>query len=407
MNSFLDAAATIFPDGIDILETLLSGITGDREVALLTYLTMVSSRFLNPLGLLILGNSCSGKSYTVKQIAKIFPDEWCEIVSMISPMVLSKLGPKYLCNKIIVMDESVGKRHPDTAYTIRILMSEGVYTYWVTSADRTAEKQVIEGPICLIETSSSDVSSHSEDNLNRMLLIETNHSKEQTVSIMKAQAQKAASPNACSDHLDELREQHKAFLRSLTTYPITIPYAELVIPNFQSITARRDFPKVLTIIQTICHLRQRVKEVKTHNGAPYIEADLRDYELAYPLLNFAFKMSANATAVFREYYDQVQSNCKPGQVFTKREVESWLGLGSTKTKLILRDLCENEFITVVQSAKSNRPARYKLVDAVPSRGDLFITPEELAVRCGQNDHDHSTHGNHTDFSAGASLGGLH
>ena len=376
---------------LSFIEQLLSGLAGSSLLPLLIYFVMVSCRLKKPMGIIITGSSSAGKSYYIKYIAKLFPEEWLHVTSKISDAVLSKYERQYFKNKIVLFDEAEGVSE-GAGYFFRILLSELEYTYDVTSNSRTVSQEVIEGPISLIGTTSDDIKSHREDNINRLIVAEVDQTVTQTELILKFQAQQASSFESLQPD-QKIVEMHKNFLRSLQCFDVLIPFAAEVIPRMTHINARRDYPKILDLIRVAAFLRQKFKAVKTSDcgSFDYIEADIKDYECIYPLLDIAFKVTINESLTAAEYYDDIFVGLQKNKVkkFTKKDVEAWLGFGGTKSQEIIKQLLEGGFATVFKASKSNQPAIYELSKERPKVVSPFVTPEELRAACARNDGEHA------------------
>ena len=139
---------------------------------------------------------------------------------------------------------------------------------------------------------------------------------------------------------------------------------------------------ILSIISTICHLRQKVKTICFSSaGTPFLLADEMDYAIAFPLLEHAFRLTFQKNEALGDYYDllKLHSEKEKSPNFNRKDFERWTGYASTKSKMVLRDLVDAGFITVLRAAKSSRPAIYELVKDAPHTQKALITPEELAV----------------------------
>lgn len=369
-----------FDEENSIFNQLFSGVTGDKLLLKLLYVVMASCKLPCSLGALVAASSSSGKSYLVNYVATLFPESWVIRVSKISPAVLPKFDELFFQNKILLLDEAEG-RNAEVAYIFRVLQSELKYEYWVADFSRSPSAEIIYGPITLVETTSDDPNSHKEDNINRSFVLETDQSKEQTQRILRFQAKQAAQVKSSENK--DLIEKHRKFQESLSVYPISIPFAEQIVMKSPHLNARRDFPKVLDIVKTICHLRQQSKEFhQLDDGTLYLQADIEDYRLAYPLLEFAFKATVNKNDQLREHYDDLKKFIKKNESFTRRDIEEWFGFGRTKAKIFLKDLLDYEFIAIIKEARSNQPARYQLNKNTPDSNSILVKPDELVVAWG-------------------------
>lgn len=88
---------------------------------------------------------------------------------------------------------------------------------------------------------------------------------------------------------------------------------------------------------------------------------------SYPLLAVAFKVTINESHGLCELYEAIFASLQKNKSknFTKRNIESWLGFGSTKSQEIIKQLLESGFAFVVKPSKSNQPAEYGLSPGKP------------------------------------------
>lgn len=375
---------------------MFARLAGSIEMPLLVFLVMASARLMRPLGLCISGCSSSGKSHLLKYVLKFFPPEWVHIMSKASDAVLSKYGLNYFSNKIVIFEETDGLSD-GAGYILRILMSEGLFKYDVTSLGRESSSEVILGPISLVGTTSEALSDIKEDNLNRVIVLEADQSVEQTRRVLHLQAESASAVPTEEEQELWLQYQSRNYLRSLSDVNVVIPFAKHIIPRTNSLQVRRDYPKILSLIETVVFLRQNFKKCKTveDSGVRYLEADLEDYAIVYQLLSFAFKRTLNESQGLAEWYKVIKSNITNSNVaksksrdFTRKDIERLLGVGQTKAQEILKQLLENGAVRVTAPGRSNQPNKYGLVDGWATKAsDIFVSPEELANVCSQNADD--------------------
>ena len=114
-----------------------------------------------------------------------------------------------------------------------------------------------------------------------MLSLATDESEEQTAAIMTIQASQAAWATASVEEQESIRQKHRTAQRLLSPRRVRIPYAPRLALPPTKLVARRAFPQLLGVIEAVAHLRQCQKTV--HEDG-HIEADLRDYEIAYELM---------------------------------------------------------------------------------------------------------------------------
>ena len=122
------------------------------------------------------------------------------------------------------------------------------------------------------------------ENETRLLFIEIDESEAQTRAINVRQAQQYTSSKPDIDETAlGLWQEH---IRSLTLTNVIIPFAKQVAPHFPAdrIRSRRDFPKLMGMIQASALLHQHRRE----KDGDSIVADLADYQIARELFQHTY-----------------------------------------------------------------------------------------------------------------------
>ncbi|MFK7822654.1 MAG: hypothetical protein AB8G05_00750 [Oligoflexales bacterium] len=352
-------------------------IAGEPQLLKSILVACVSSQLPDPLSIFIGGSSSSGKSTLVKAVLEnLTPRSWWEntVISEISPKVLSKFEPDFFKHKIIFIDETHG-RSDDVDYQLRIVQSEGKFQRWVTGKGGESTKETINGPVTIIDTTSDDFNSHKEDNLNRAIIVQTDESQTQTENILISQAKAIAAPKKINTDFFKPYRQHLSKLKKIAVY---VPYAENIIPKTRRLQERRDFPKINRVIRTIALMRQFDKPTrKSDLGEAYLEADFQDYESAYSILNYMFQATVHTSDTLKYHFSALKKGLKKKEIFNARDFENHTGLKSTRTKIVLKKMVEEGFITQESIARGNQFALYKLSKVEPKRCNFLVTPDEL------------------------------
>jgi len=165
-------------------------------------------------------------------------------------------------------------------------LSENKITYAVVEKDsfdshktRIIEK---EGPTGLITTTT--FSNINDENETRLFSITLNEESNQTrdIKFNIARSYGLNNPNENHDILNDLLNLQKI----LDVHPVHIPYASTLaeLTPDEPIRIRRDFQRILAVIEASALLHQYQREVKEHNGNKYIIAGLEDYFIAKLIL---------------------------------------------------------------------------------------------------------------------------
>jgi hypothetical protein len=129
----------------DILEAVadqcqLIGVTNERNLVQLVYLACVTRLLPDIVSLFVKGPSSAGKSYVVKMVLRLFPDEAFWAMTGMSEKALIYTNQP-LSHRMLVIYEASGLKDGYTAYLVRTLLSEGHLKY-----DRPDYSVYKEGP---------------------------------------------------------------------------------------------------------------------------------------------------------------------------------------------------------------------------------------------------------------------
>lgn len=409
------AEALEFLRSDNILEQIINDVTtigyvGERINKAMVYLIATSRKLAKPLACVIKAVSSSGKNALVDSVLALIPPEEKKIISRITPNALYYMSQNGLSHKVIHIAEKVGAEDAD--YSIRSLLSERKLAICLpiknpkTGAMETQEYEV-EGPVAYIETTTQ---THiNDENDTRMFTLTVDESEEQTKRIHEAQRKKhtlaGLSQNTEAERI--IRKHHNA-QRLLTQIEVVIPYAEKLKFSTDRVRTRRDHEKLLYLIKTIALLRQYRKEKKQQDAIEYIEADTKDYEIAYELssavlgqtLDEVSKRSRDLLAVIERMLnewlaeegrelnlaDERQGSSLCNIVFTRGDVRKYAkGLSDTAIHASMRELGDYELLKINQGGQGKT---YKYTFG--GQGEVFnqesstlLTPEELSRELGE------------------------
>jgi hypothetical protein len=381
------------------------GIVGCLELALLAFLVLISCRRRKPLHLILTGSSAAGKTHLIKTILRNFiPLPWwiSTVSSSITGAALSRHPKRHFKHKVLFLEESCAKDEAAETF-IRLLQSEFFLKRSVTGSSGNAENLILEGPTAVVETTSDDPLSFKEDNLTRGFIATMDESLDMTKRIMERQAMDAQDGTKNSN-ASSLAAEITRYLSAIGSIPdidnptevggdstmsesrkpayahldVRIPFASHIIPKVTRLRDRRDFPKILGLVDTIAWFRLAEKEILGEGDQRYILADFSDYEIAFPLLEYSYRAMGVDNRVSIGHLEILKNSLKKESTFTQRDFEAATGLGRTRTKMVIRDLLEHGVIDVVRSARGAKPATYTLTDVKISARSPLVTPEELS-----------------------------
>ncbi|MFN3259737.1 MAG: hypothetical protein ACE37J_04175 [Pikeienuella sp.] len=262
---------------------LKHGYVGNTNPAILSYLCIVSALLDNPVSLLIKGASGAGKSFALKAGQRYVPEEAFSEFHAMSEKALAYMGDTLdLKHRTLIIQEAAGWGSGDGRVFLRQLLTEGSIKYATVQSTKAGLEAStlppVEGPCSVIMTTTSN-RLHQEDE-NRFLSYTVEEGAEYIREVLMAQAMGTVTQPSAEelqpfhDHYRKLREGR---------FKVVVPFADQIVALLPARHLRimRDFPKVLSLIQTVALLHCFERE-RDQNGA--VIATLEDYGVVRSLL---------------------------------------------------------------------------------------------------------------------------
>ncbi|WP_293137299.1 toprim domain-containing protein, partial [Moritella sp.] len=264
-----------------------SGMVGEENNRLLMYLIFTSRLREQPLHVISLGASGTGKTYLQEKISELIPEEHKLEITALSENALYYFERTELKHKLVLIEDLDGAQDEKIMYAIRELMSKKRISKTIPIKDAKGNLKTVtlhvEGPICLAGTTTKE--RIYEDNANRSLLIYLDNRKAHKNQIMEYQQ------NLSAGTINKAKEAEiKTFLQDvqLMLEPVKVrnPYAtKLNIPDtvFKPLRTNTHY---LSFIETVTFYHQYQRSVSTdkQTGERCIETTLEDIEQANKLL---------------------------------------------------------------------------------------------------------------------------
>lgn len=367
-------------------------IAGEVKLVKLVYLA-TTSRLLGgiPASVAIKGPSAAGKSSLLEKVLSLFPPDAVHVLTAMSEHSLA-YGDEPLAHRMLVIYEAAmlgggggavdySKAH-FMDYLLRSLLSEGRIRY--ETVEKNEQGQLVtrlierEGPTGLLTTTTA-TSLHPE-NETRLLSLTVDDSKQQTAAVMLIQAGAANGEQPATIDVEPWHEL-QTWLQAQAPQAITIPYskklAELIPPL--AVRLRRDFPMLLTLIQTHALLHQVHRE---RDSGGRIVAALDDYEVVRPLVNdmMADGVSATVSATVRATVRataEVLAGKDPDATVNVQQVAAKLDLDKSAAYRRVQ-ICIREGYLVNLEDRRGRPARLTLGAPLPDDEVLLPTVEDVS-----------------------------
>jgi hypothetical protein len=370
----------------------------------LLYIAASSRKLDDPVSVMIISQSASGKSFLVDTVRELMPPEDVISVTSLSDQALNYVSD--LEHKFLILSEAI---HNDVVeHQLREMLSAKELSRLVTVKDGKSGRmrtELVRTKAVVSTVMSSTNHKVNPENASRSFVIDTDETKEQTIKIHKRQREKHSFERYTEKKnlVPEIIKKHIAAQRLLKKRVIVNPFAKYLDFPHTLMRTRRDHERFLDLIACIAFIRQYQKTTHERDGVEYIQCDLEDYRVAYPVMVegvLSSTMVELPKGAF-ELYDAVREYAvslgkkKDLDVrditFTQREIREHTGFGHSWIKQHLRLLVEYEFI--VKAGKGGRGARgyYSLREDAPM-GTLDLTmvpsPEEVERMIKDNEKKH-------------------
>jgi len=285
-----------------------SGIQGEAENALLLLLAMTSRKMPDPISVVCLARSGTGKSYLMERVALCIPDEDKKEHTQFTSNAFYYYKKEEIRNKVFLIEDLEGAM--DVLFPIRELQSKKRISKTITQKGRDGKLQtttlIVEGPVCIIACTTKE--SIYEDNANRSILIYLNDSMAQDEKVMDYQKRHRAG------FVDIYREQQvqeklQQMQKALEPVRVINPFAPLIDLPESFPKKRRALPILLNVIEAITfyHQYQREQTADKGTGEVQIETQPIDIENGFKYLkNVLFRRSDELSGAVRDFYEKLK-----------------------------------------------------------------------------------------------------
>ena len=342
-----------------------TGIVGEEKNRLVMWIVFTSRLMANPLHIVCLGASGTGKTYLQERVAELFPKEEKVSFTASTEQAFYYVGRTELKHRIVLIEDMDGAN--SVMYVLRELQSKSYVSKLVPIKDTKGNMQTkmleVEGPICLSGTTTKE--RIYEDNANRSFLIYLDNSLEQQQGIMNRQRYVSAGEINQAQELATIE-----FLQDLQQMlrPIKVinPFAtKLNIPQtvFKPLRTNAHY---LQFIEAITFIHQWQREIKKDNqGTEYIETTLEDIALANELLkDILLAKSDELTKACRDFLEQVKDLLlKEKKVsFYKSDIRNAMRINPNTLKKYLQTLSFYGYIKTIGGDKYKQGYEYEITN---------------------------------------------
>lgn len=341
-----------------------SGIIGEDTNRLIMYLIFSSRKREQPLHIISLGSSGTGKTHLQESIGNLIPEEEKIEITTLSENAFYYFGQQELKHKVILIEDLDGILQ--ALYPLRELQSKKKISKTIAFKNTKGETKTlhltVEGPVCVAGCTTQE--SIYEDNANRSFLIYLDESEEQDYKIMEYQRKISAGKVNIDEQL-KARNLLQNVQKILEPIKVVNPYAEILQLPKEVLKPRRTNAHYLQFIEIITyyHQFQREKKVDTETGEEYIETTIEDIKQTNELLKeVLLRKSDILTGKSRNLLETLKQKLKNKQEpFTNQQLRNHLRISKTTAQRYLNQWME-EGIIIKLHDKESQTYHYQIIN---------------------------------------------
>jgi hypothetical protein len=332
-----------------------SGMIGEENNRLLMYLIFTSRKREQPLHIVSLGASGTGKTHLQEKVGELIPEEDKIEITTLSENAFYYFGQRELKNKLILIEDLDGAEN--VLYPLRELQSKKRISKTIAHKNTKGETRtihlVVEGPVSVAGCTTQEYI--YEDNANRSFLIYLDESKEQDKRVMEYQ-RKLSAGKVNTEEEEQAADLLKNCQRLLRPVKVINPYAELLNIPEEVLKPRRTNNHYLQFIEVVTYYHQYQREQKAdeETGEMYIETTLEDVAEANKLLKeILLRKSDELTGACRNYFEKLKLYLlgESQKTFTNREMSNKLRIPLTTVKRHHFDLYNSGYLKIARKDK--------------------------------------------------------
>lgn len=370
------------------------GYVGEELNKILLYLCASSRKLDDPISVLIISQSASGKSYLVDTVRRLMPPEEVVAVTSLSDQALNYIDD--LMHKFMILGEAV---HSDTIeYQIREMLSGKELSRLVTVKDPETGKmqsEVVRTPVVVSSVMSGTNNAINPENASRCFVVNTDESAEQTRRIQESQRYKysLAKLKSGNEEKERIIKTHRAAQKLLRKVNIVNDFAPYLNFPVKLMRTRRDHDRFMDLIACVCFLRQYQKKEEAEDGISFIRCDLEDYSIAYKIMvegvlsSTMRELPAGAQILYEQMRKLAKEEAEKQELsvteisMTQRQIREYTGQSQTAVKYAVRQLLDFEYINVVKGGGERSKGFYRIKsDEEIRKVDYSMIPTPLEMK---------------------------
>lgn len=337
-----------------------SGIIGELSNAMVLHFAMNSRRSEDPVSVICLSASGTGKSYLLERVAKCFPTEEIIENTQLTENSFYYFKQDEIKHKIFLIEDMDGAGNVE--YPIRELISKKRISKTVTLKDTKGNLRtvtlMVEGPVTFLGATTKD--KLYEDNANRCILIYLDNSGDQDRKIM--QYHKEVKAGMIEKHEEEkIQTKLSNMQRVLKNYRVINPYAPLIDLPKEVFKPRRTLTLLLSFIESVTNYHQY--QTEKQDGA--LITHPKHIEIAFELLKDSlFTKSDELSVTVRKFLISIIEFCRTEKrkSFYMQEIRQRLKLHPRTTQRHLYELLQFGYIKVSGGNKYRKGYEYELTE---------------------------------------------
>ena len=327
-----------------------SGIIGEEENALILLLAMTTRKSADPISVICLARSGTGKSYLMEMVARCIPDEDKREHTQFTGNSFYYYKREEIRHKVFLIEDLEGAL--GVLFPIRELQSKKRISKTITRKGRDGRLEtvtlVVEGPVSVIACTTKETI--YEDNANRSILIYLNDSAAQDARIMQYQKNRRAG---LVDTWKEAQLQEKLQQMQKALQPVKVinPYAPIIDLPDSFPKKRRALPILLNFIEAITfyHQYQRQQKADPDSGEVYIESTPEDVQHGYRYLQgVLLRRSDELSGAVRDFYENLRTVTENNGLlkFKVNDIRQHIKLTPRSIQQYVKELAEYGYLQV-------------------------------------------------------------
>ena len=376
---------------VDIQKEL--GIFGEDSLAKFVFLAAISRHFDEPINLVVLGTSSSGKSYVTQQVGKCFPPESTFVFTSASPKALL-YTEKNLEHALLIFGERTKapvEEQGEATGMLRQLLSDHKITHEVTESvdGQFGTREVTKhGPVSYIETTTSLPEEIFVEDFNRMLAISPDESVAQTRRVVAGTARRHMDCERTDAAVEQFLLLHHTIHRIIedevqtiadsvgSRNIVVIPFAHEIAESLPdtNIEIRRTANSIYSLVKCFALLNFKRRDRNDHGA---LIATVEDYDNTRALLDVVLsRMMGVPTAAPEELelFEALVTKFGENSRFTTRQAEELSGLAKSTLRRRMKSLLAAGYLSTDERLRERVRASWALLNPEQREQKSFLPP---------------------------------